>query len=84
MYAVFNHAILWERHERNPIMYVRQSVKRAKIPVVLTVEEIAGLLRLLRELAHTAVFLDVLTELRVGELLALTWNDIDFEKSKSL
>jgi integrase len=38
------------------------------------------LLDLLRELARTAVFLDVLTGLRVGELLALKWSDIDFEK----
>jgi integrase len=82
MHAVFNHAIRWEWHERNPITHVRQSAKRAKIPVVLTVEEIAALLRLLREPARTAVFLDVLTGLRVGELLALKWNDIDFEKSQ--
>ena len=82
MHAVFNHAIRWEWHERNPITHVRQSAKRAKIPVVLTVEEVAALLRLLREPARTAVFLDVLTGLRVGELLALKWNDIDFEKSQ--
>lgn len=82
MHAVFNHAIRWEWHERNPITHVRQSAKRAKIPVVLTVEETAALLRLLREPARTAVFLDVLTGLRVGELLALKWNDIDFEKSQ--
>jgi integrase len=82
MHAVFNHAIRWEWHERNPITHVRQSAKRAKIPIVLTVEEIAALLRLLREPARTAVFLDVLTGLRVGELLALKWNDIDFEKSQ--
>jgi integrase len=82
MHAVFNHAIRWEWHERNPITHVRQSAKRSKIPVVLSVEEIAALLRLLREPARTAVFLDVLTGLRVGELLALKWNDIDFEKSQ--
>ncbi len=82
MHAVFNHAIRWEWHERNPISYVRQSAKRSKIPIVLSVEEIAALLRLLREPARTAVLLDVLTGLRVGELLALKWNDIDFQKSQ--
>jgi len=82
MHAIFNHAIRWEWHERNPITHVRQSAKRAKIPVVLTVEEISALLSLLREPARTAVFLDVLTGPRVGELLALKWNDIDFEKSQ--
>jgi integrase len=47
-----------------------------------SVEEIVALLRLLREPARTAVLLDVLTGLRVGELLALKWNDIDFQKSQ--
>jgi integrase len=82
MHAVFNHAIRWEWHERNPITHVRQSAKRAKIPIVLDVEEIAALLQLLKEPARTAVFLDVMTGLRVGELLALKWDDIDFEKSQ--
>jgi integrase len=36
----------------------------------------------LKEPARTAVFLDVMTGLRVGELLALKWDDIDFEKSQ--
>lgn len=80
MHAVFNHAIRWEWHERNPITHVRQSAKRSRIPIVLTLEEISDLLGLLREPARTAVFLDVLTGLRVGELLALKWRDIDFEK----
>jgi len=82
MHAVFNHAIRWEWHERNPISHVRQSAKRAKIPIVLTIEETADLLCLLREPARTAVFLDVLTGLRVGELLALKWSDIDFERAQ--
>lgn len=82
MHAVFNHAIRWEWHERNPITHVRQSAKRSKIPIVLDVEEIAALLQLLKEPARTAVFLDVMTGLRVGELLALKWEDVDFEKSQ--
>ena len=84
MHAVFNHAIRWEWHDKNPITHVRQSAKRAKIPVVLSIEETAALLGLLREPARTAVFLDVLTGLRVGELLALKWSDIDFEKAANL
>ena len=80
MHAVFNHAIRWEWHDKNPITHVRQSAKRARIPLVLSIEETAALLGLLREPARTAVFLDVLTGLRVGELLALKWSDIDFEK----
>lgn len=49
---------------------------------MLTLEEVGALLHLLKEPARTAVFLDVLTRLRVGELLALKWSDIDFEKSQ--
>ena len=82
MHAVFNHAVRWEWYDRNPITLVRQSSKRSKIPIVLTLEEVGALLHLLKEPARTAVFLDVLTGLRVGELLALKWNDIDFEKSQ--
>ncbi len=71
-----------KRTRHNPITLVRQSSKRSKIPIMLTLEEVGTLLHLLKEPARTAVFLDVLTGLRVGELLALKWNDIDFEKSQ--
>lgn len=80
LHAVFNHAVRWEWHDKNPISHVRQSAKRSRIPIVLSVEETAALLRLLREPARTMVFLDVLTGLRVGELMALKWSDVDFEK----
>jgi integrase len=82
MHAVFNHAIRWEWHDSNPISQVRQSSKRGKIPVVLNIEEVSGLLQLLKEPARTAAFLAVMTGLRVGELLALRWSDIDFEKGQ--
>jgi integrase len=82
MHAVFNHAIRWEWHERNPISHVRQSSKRGKIPVVLTIDEVGALLHLLKEPARTAVFLAVMTGLRVGELLALKWSDCNFEKGQ--
>jgi len=49
---------------------------------VLNIEEVSGLLQLLREPARTAAFLAVMTGLRVGELLALKWSDIDFEKGQ--
>jgi integrase len=80
MHAVFNHAVRWEWHDRNPITHVRQSSKRMSIPTVLTMEEVERLLLHLEEPARTAVLVDVMTGLRVGELLALKWEDIDFEK----
>jgi integrase len=80
MHAVFNHAVRWEWHDKNPITQVRQSSKRMHIPVVLTLDEVEELLLYLEEPTRTAVLVDVMTGLRVGELLALKWSDIDFEK----
>jgi integrase len=80
MHAVFNHAVRWEWHDRNPITHVRQSAKRKNIPTVLTLLQVEELLLYLEEPTHTAVLVDVMTGLRVGELLALKWQDIDFEK----
>jgi integrase len=80
MHAVFNHAVRREWHDWNPITHVRQSAKRMSIPVVLSLDEVEGLLLYLEEPTHTAVLVDVMTGSRVGELLALKWEDIDFEK----
>ncbi len=79
MHAVFNHAVRWEWYDRNPITHVRQSAKRMQVPAVLTIDEIEELLLNLEEPTHTAVLIAALTGLRVSELLALKWEDIDFE-----
>jgi integrase len=80
MSAVFNHAVRWEWLDTNPIRMVRQSAKRTRIPIVLSIEQVAALLRILKEPTRTMVFLAVFTGLRVGELLGLKWKDIDFQK----
>jgi integrase len=79
MHSIFNHAVRWEWYDRNPISHVRQSAKRLKAPVVLNIEQIKSLLEHLREPGKTAVLLDILTGLRVSELLALKWSDVNFE-----
>jgi integrase len=79
MHTIFNHAVRWEWHDRNPITHVRQSAKRQKVPVVLNVAQLRSLLEHLKEPGKTAVLLDILTGLRVSELLALKWSDVDFE-----
>jgi integrase len=78
MSAIFNHAMRYEWMDRNPITLVRQSAKRERVPNVLDVEEIKALLAELKEPFRTMVFLAASTGLRVSELLALKWQDIDF------
>jgi hypothetical protein len=79
MSAVFNHAVRHEWLDKNPITLVRQSAKRESIPEILTVEELRALLAELELRDRTLVLLDAGTGLRVGELLGLKWQDVDFE-----
>ena len=79
MSALYSHAIRWEWIMHNPITHVRQSAKRRKTPVVLTVEQIKCFLQHLKEPCRTAVLLDASSGLRVGELLGLKWEDVNFE-----
>jgi integrase len=79
MSALYSHAIRWEWATRNPITHVRQSAKRRKIPLILTIVQIKAFLSHLKEPCRTAVLLDAASGLRVGELLGLKWEDVDFE-----
>jgi integrase len=78
MHAIYNHAMRWEFFDRNPITLVRQSAKRTRVPDVLTVEEIGKLLGELADPWRTAIYVAVTTGLRVSELLALKWADMNF------
>lgn len=82
MSALFTHAMRYEFTDRNPISLVRQSAKRMKEPVILTTEEVCALLPELREPAYTAVLLACCTGMRVSELLALKWADLNFDASE--
>ena len=79
MSALFSHAVRWEFFERNPITLVRQSAKRRKTPDVLTTDELNALLLELTGVYRVMVFVAATTGLRVSELLALRWQDCDFE-----
>jgi len=78
MHAIFNHAMRWEFASANPITLVRQSAKRTRVPEVLTADEIGALLSELEDPWRTALYVAVTTGLRVSELLALKWADVDF------
>jgi integrase len=79
MSALYSHAQRWEWATQNPIRHVRQSAKHARIPTILTPQQLKELLDRLVDLPKTAVLLAASTGLRVGELLGLKWEDVDFE-----
>jgi integrase len=79
MSAVFQHAMRYEWMDRNPIQLVRQSAKREKVPDILELAELQLLLTKLDVRERTLALLDAATGLRVSELLAIRWSDIDFD-----
>ena len=79
MSAIFHHAMRYEWVDRNPIKLVRQSAKRERTPDVLELAELQLLLSKLFVRERTLALLDAATGLRVSELLALRWSDVDFE-----
>jgi integrase len=79
MSALFTHAMRYEWTDKNPIRLVRQSAKRERVPDVLELWEIQLLLSKLGVRERTLALLDAGTGLRVSELLALRWRDVDFE-----
>jgi integrase len=78
MSTLFNHAMRYEWAEKNPIRLVRQSAKRERTPDVLTAEEIRALLSQLEGPYYVMAFLAAVKGLRVSELLALKWEDVNF------
>ena len=80
MSAVSSHAIRYGWMKTNPIRAVRQSAKRERIPTPRTAGELQVLFAELGLRDRTLVLLDVPTGMRRGELLAIQWCDIDFQK----
>jgi integrase len=77
MHVLFECARRWELADRNPIELVRQSGRRKKVPRRLTIEELRRLLAQLEQPHSTMVILAACLGLRVGEILGLTWGDVD-------
>lgn len=82
MSLLFNHGIRYEICDDNPIRLVRQSAKRRKIPVTLSAAEVRSLIALLPLRERTLVLLDFGTGLRLSELFALKWKDINFQTNE--
>jgi integrase len=79
MSGLYVHAMRHGFYERNPISLVRQSAKRKTVPEVLTIAEIHALLDALPLREWVLVVLALGTGLRLSELFALKWGDINFE-----
>jgi integrase len=79
MSAVFAHGKRYEFISTNPILGVRCSAKRLREPDVLTPDEFNRLVKELPLRERVMVLLAGTTGLRRSELIALVWQDIDFE-----
>ena len=71
------HTVGMDGQESNYAGFVR-AASAPNIPTVLSVEEIQRLFSCIKEPCRTAVILDAVSGLRVGELLGLKWEDVRF------
>jgi integrase len=76
--AIFNKLVLWGYLQKNPCQRMKEIRQIERIPLFLSKEDHAKLLEFTKgaEL-HDIILLGAMTGLRKGELLNLTWNDVD-------
>lgn len=88
MHRIFEKAMLWEviESERNPmeLVEVKGITKRAKKPLVLSVEQCQLLIKLLPQPYRTMALVAQCLGLRAEEVLALSWGDIDLENLRMM
>jgi integrase len=85
MVAIFKHAqrygFLPRTQEANPMLFVRQSSVSDYEPVVLTLSQCVDILANLNGMHKVLVLADAATGLRISEILALRWSDVDWNHS---
>lgn len=81
MVAIFKHAqrygLLPRTQEANPMIFVRQSSVSNYEPIVLTLSQCVEIIANLTGMHRVLVLADAATGLRISEILALRWSDID-------
>jgi integrase len=82
MSGILERAIEWGYLEVNPARGIKlPPMQRRRKTAVLTCEQLAMLLRSLQEPAKTLAITAAMTGLRIGEVLALRWANVDLEKN---
>jgi integrase len=78
---IFSTAVDWEYVPANPASGVKLPPRPLRGQLrFLTTNEVSRLLKALEEPQRTLVLMAVLTGMRIGELLALRWENVDFER----
>jgi integrase len=79
---MFGHAVEWEYLAANPAAGVRRPRAEHREMRVLSAEEIRELLAAVRPEWHTFFLCAATTGVRLGELLALRWGDVDWDRQR--
>jgi integrase len=85
MLVIFKHGqlcgFLPRTQEANPFLFVRRSCVSDYEPVVLTFAHCVAILSNLNDMHRVLVRADAATGLRISEILALRWSDVDWKNS---
>jgi integrase len=77
---VFNKAVEWGKLDQNPAARVRKLPEPPPVDRILTKDETSRLLAAAGERIRPIIITALATGLRRGELFALRWKDIDFDR----